>query len=257
MDIHVYGVSTEHKKGEFSPRLAFDYYFLGYFHTDYLYETDGVLKEGQAGTFMVAAPGTIIYHGGLPDAERGFINDWMHVGGEDLCALFEKFPLPPLTPIKLGEAHLSTAIKRIHRERSYQREGYREKCDLILTELIIDLYREYKSIVGEKSISLLEQVRGKVMHHYEKDWTLEKMAKLAGYSPSRFSAVYKEFFGISPIGDLIETRIKNAKLLLTYSNMHICEIADAVGFSSHYYFSRYFKRICGKSPSEYRDEHHS
>ena len=89
--------------------------------------------------------------------------------------------------------------------------------------------------------------------HYDRDWTLEKMAKMAGYSPSRFSAVYKNTYGTSPIGDLIAVRIKNAKLLLRYSTMRISEVADAVGFASLYYFSRHFKKLCGISPSEYRD----
>ncbi len=52
----------------------------------------------------------------------------MHVGGEDLTLLFEKFPLPFLTPIRADVLHLSTAIERIHRERSYRPEGYKENA---------------------------------------------------------------------------------------------------------------------------------
>ena len=253
MDFRVYGTALSHKKGEFAPRLKFDFYFFGYFHTDYLYEVDGELRRGQAGDFMVVPPGVIVYHGATPEAETGFVNDWMHVGGEDLDAILKKFPLPFLTPIRTDASFLSTAIERIHRERSYRDEGYREKCDLIMTDTIINVYRSYKQSLGTRATARLEHIRGEFQHSYMQDWTLEKMAKMAGYSPSRFSAVYKSTYGTSPICDLIAVRIKNAKLLLRYSNMRISEVADAVGFSSLYYFSRHFKKLCGISPSEYRE----
>jgi len=253
MDFRVYGTAFSHKKGEFAPRLRFDIYFFGYFHTDYLYEANGEMHEGHAGDFMIVPPGEIVYHGSRPDAESGFVNDWMHVGGEDLTSLLQKFPLPFLTPIRTDARYLATAIERIHRERSYRAEGYKEKCNLILTDMLIDIYRTYKRSMEKRSEAQLEHIRGEIMHTYMRNWTLEEMARLAGYSPSRFSAVYKDTYGTTPIADLIFARIKNAKLLLRYSSMRISEIADAVGFSSLYYFSRHFKKLCGTSPSEYRE----
>lgn len=254
MDIRVYGTGHSHKKGEFPPRLRFDVYFIGYFYTDFIYEVDGKMEEGNAGEMMIVPPGQIVYHGARPEAESGFVNDWMHVGGEDLTALLEKFPLPYLTPIRTDARYLATAIERIHRERSYRPEGYREKCDLILTDMIIDVYRAHKARLGTRAKTQLENIRGEIMRTYMRNWTLEEMARLAGYSPSRFSAVYKQTFGKAPISDLIETRIENAKLLLCYSSMHISEVADTVGFSSLYYFSRHFKKLCSLSPSEYREK---
>ena len=91
------------------------------------------------------------------------------------------------------------------------------------------------------------------MHDYKRKWTLEEMAGLCGYSQSRFSSIYKETYGISPIEDLIRERIKSAGRLLRYSNMPISEVADAVGFTSLYYFSRAFKKETGVSPTEYRE----
>ena len=130
MDFHAYGLALSHKIGEFSTRLCFDYYFLGYFHTDYLYEKDGALLRGQAGDFMIVPPGKTVYHGTAADAPQGFINDWLHVGGETLDALLQSFPLPYLTPIRIDSTRLSNAIERIHRELSYRPEGYKQKCEI-------------------------------------------------------------------------------------------------------------------------------
>ena len=253
MDFHVYGTSFGHKRGEFAPRLRFDFYFFGYFHTDYLYEKDGTLIPGQAGDLLIVPPGEIVYHGARTNAQSGFVNDWMHVGGKELCALFEKFPLPLLTPIRTDAKYLAGAITRIHREQSFRQEGYEEKCDLIMTELLIDLYRSYRQSIATRAETRLEQVRGRMMQNYMQGWTIEEMARLAGYSTSRFASVYKQAYGIAPIEDLIRERIENAKRLLLYSHLRISEIADTVGFSSLYYFSRAFKKLVGISPSEYRE----
>jgi AraC-like DNA-binding protein len=39
------------------------------------------------------------------------------------------------------------------------------------------------------------------------------------------------------------------------SNLNILEIMEAVGFKSKSAFNRFFKRVVGMTPSEYRDQH--
>ena len=78
------------------------------------------------------------------------------------------------------------------------------------------------------------------------------MASLVGYSESRFSALYKERFKVSPIADLIAKRVDEAKLLIKYGSLSLSEISSVVGFNSLYYFSKYFKKRTGMSPKEYR-----
>lgn len=252
MDFKVYGTQQTHKVGEFAPRLAFDHYFFGYFHTDYIYELDGRMYPGQAGELLIFPPGKIVYHGGTPGDERGFVNDWMHVGGDDLDELLHKFPIPLCTPIRTDPRYLSGAIERIHRELSFRPVGFSEKCDLIMADMIIDIFRDYRQKCGSPTEERLGYARGEIMSNYMQSWTLEQMARLSGYSASRFAVIYKESYGISPVNDLIRERIKQAELLLRYSSMQISEIATDVGFSSLYYFSRHFKKLIGVCPSEYR-----
>lgn len=121
-----------------------------------------------------------------------------------------------------------------------------------MTDMIIDLFRDLKSGARLTPRDKLERARGEIMGDFRRDWTLDGMADLAGYSPSRFSALYKGIYGRSPIDDLINTRIENAKLLLLYSSMSVQDIAEAVGFSSIYYFSKHFKKKEGLSPLAFK-----
>lgn len=253
MDFIVYAADFGHKKGEFSRRTARPQYFLSYFRTDYIYEINGELVRGNEGDFMIIAPGEIVYHGPTPEAVEGFRNDWMYLTGSDFGELLSKYPLPLGVPFAVKRSvYLSRTIDRIHKEKSFMLIGYKEKCDMIMTEMIIDLYRDYVNTGGGGLVDKIDFVRGEIMRDFARPHTLSDMARLSGYSESRFSALYKETYGVSPISDLINKRIEEAELLIRYGNLSLAEIAERVGFNSLYYFSKYFKKKLGKSPSEYK-----
>jgi AraC-like DNA-binding protein len=73
-------------------------------------------------------------------------------------------------------------------------------------------------------------------------------------SKDYINKVFKNKTGKTPSGYLQEKRVSFAKQLINsrQSNyMKIKEIANAVGFQDQYYFSRVFKKVTGKSPSEW------
>lgn len=72
-----------------------------------------------------------------------------------------------------------------------------------------------------------------------------------GVSRTILYAKIKKIFDSSPNNLLLNIRIEHAKRMLLHSDSHISEIAYACGFSDPKYFSRCFKKLTGKSPSEY------
>jgi AraC-like DNA-binding protein len=77
------------------------------------------------------------------------------------------------------------------------------------------------------------------------------LASRAKYSLSRFCVLYKQFFSVTPIEELLDARIEKARALLEYGHKSVTEVAELCGFSSIHYFSRKFKKKTGVSPSEY------
>jgi AraC-like DNA-binding protein len=79
------------------------------------------------------------------------------------------------------------------------------------------------------------------------------MAQQVSLSPSRFHAVYKAMFDISPMADVINAKIDRAKtLLIMDEKIGILEISERLGYSNQYHFIRQFKAATGMTPGQYR-----
>ncbi len=79
---------------------------------------------------------------------------------------------------------------------------------------------------------------------------LEDVARVAGLSPTHLSRVFKREMGVGVSEYVNQIRCERASDLLTRGEMNAAEVAEACGFSDHSYFTRVFKKVTGKTPSE-------
>lgn len=84
--------------------------------------------------------------------------------------------------------------------------------------------------------------------------TLNSVCMALAMSTSYFSSVFKNYTGETFIEALTKKRIEKAKILLEQGSRKTYEIAEAVGYSDAHYFSVTFKKITGKTPTEYAKE---
>ncbi|WP_102347241.1 helix-turn-helix domain-containing protein [Bacillus sp. Marseille-P3661] len=90
--------------------------------------------------------------------------------------------------------------------------------------------------------------------NYGDQLTLKDMADLVYLSPSYFSKLFKEETGTTFVEYLSWIRVQKAKSMLRMSSIPIDVIANNTGFKNSSYFSTIFKRVEGKTPSQYRDQ---
>jgi AraC-like DNA-binding protein len=83
------------------------------------------------------------------------------------------------------------------------------------------------------------------------DWTVERLARVAGQSRSRFTARFSELVGTSPAAYVRGLRLRAAAEALQAGG-RVGEVAGAGGYGSQAAFSRAFKRSTGRTPSEAR-----
>ncbi len=86
------------------------------------------------------------------------------------------------------------------------------------------------------------------------DLSLHSVCSYLNISTSRFSAIFKQVTGTTFMDVLIGLRMQKAKELLEHTDMKNYEIAERVGFNDSHYFSIAFKKITGKTPTEYARE---
>lgn len=98
----------------------------------------------------------------------------------------------------------------------------------------------------------------KVLHFMEENLSAQlsvsDLAHVVALSESRFSAVFRQFTGLSPMEYLNEMRLGHAQNLLLAGESQK-NAAQKSGFSSASYFCRKFKQYSGKTPGEFCKEY--
>ena len=87
---------------------------------------------------------------------------------------------------------------------------------------------------------------------YAQPLDVPALARVAHMSEAHFIRTFRATFGETPHRYLQRRRVERAMFLLRQTEDSVTEICLDVGFTSLGTFSRTFREIVGKSPSEYR-----
>lgn len=90
--------------------------------------------------------------------------------------------------------------------------------------------------------------------YMQPDLSLNQICSYLNISTSYFSTVFKEMTGETFIEVLGRLRIEKAMELLENTTLKNYEIAEKVGFADPHYFGICFKKMTGKTPTEYARE---
>ncbi|MBQ7567120.1 MAG: helix-turn-helix domain-containing protein [Oscillospiraceae bacterium] len=89
-----------------------------------------------------------------------------------------------------------------------------------------------------------------LLEHLTEKINCAALAAMCNLSTSRFYSLFRQEYGKTPLAYRDELLMKRA-LLLLQSDHNVGETAEALGFVSAAYFSRFFKKNYGAAPSEY------
>lgn len=254
MIVETMGTNFGHKPGEFSPRITRkNIYSICIFDTDFVFEKDGHLINGNSGDILINKPNQILYHGPRKNSSLGYINDWMHISGDGIEELLNKYPLPINTPFKVDNTPLiKNFFKKIENEFLIKNDGYNDIIKSNITLLIINMYRDYSLKTKALSTNIaIENVHTLICKNPQRNWKLKELSNLSGYSVSRFCEIYSNIYNESPIKTLNNQKISLAKRLLSSGQTNVSQVAELCGYNNIYYFSSFFKKVTGITPTQY------
>ncbi|NEW04740.1 AraC family transcriptional regulator [Paenibacillus sp. SYP-B3998] len=103
---------------------------------------------------------------------------------------------------------------------------------------------------------LVAQAIRYIHEHYREHVTLESLVEMLDCNSRQFLRLFKSQKNTSPIDYLIHVRMNKAKELLLNTSLTLKEIAESVGYSDSYYFSRIFKKYEGVAPTSFKENTH-
>ena len=128
-----------------------------------------------------------------------------------------------------------------------------QKHALTLKLLLLDQNRKSDPAPRHtRSQCALRRVLGMMEADLAKDLTLDTLARVSGYSRNHFLRLFRTTTGETPHQYLLRLRINHAQSMILHGRCNLVDIALACGFSAHAHFSRAFRQVLGRSPSEFR-----
>ena len=101
------------------------------------------------------------------------------------------------------------------------------------------------------SDNLFESIADYVDHHFrESDMSLGRLANVFSYTEKYLSSLFKKNMKTGFISYLNNLRIQYANELIEKGERNIAKISSFCGYSDYSYFSKVFKKITGKTPTQ-------
>ena len=117
------------------------------------------------------------------------------------------------------------------------------------------LFRLSEGDQGNRSQAIVLQIREHIERNLHKpdELGLARIAEITYFNPTYLSRLFHQVMGETLSVYISNARIRRANQLLRDSSNRIGDISEAVGFSSAANFSRFYRKMTGLSPQEFRD----
>jgi AraC-like DNA-binding protein len=104
------------------------------------------------------------------------------------------------------------------------------------------------------AMGMVAAAKSFLREHHAEPVKMDELAAYLGFSRARMFAMFKKATGLSPNDYLQRHRIECAREQLRRDEVSITDVALSTGFESSQYFSRVFRKYCGITPTEFREQ---
>lgn len=227
-----------------------------------LYIKEGFCQITENGKSVRAEAGSLVYYPPKVRQEYCYTEEcksiayYLHFTGTESDKIVKNIGLFDKRIIFVGR---SSEITEAFDSLILERSTGGELCELMTSARLINLLgvigRRIASGGSEDIISSknkIAEIKAEMFADLREPKRIGEYAEMCNLSESRFSHLFKEVTGLSPIQYINDLRYRHARELLEYTDMPVSIIADRIGIRDTNYFSRFFKERYGISPLGYR-----
>lgn len=206
-----------------------------------------------AGTAILLFPGE--WHRYRPRSETGWDEYWVSFSGvipQQLARFGFLGPSQPALAIGRDE-RLLQQYQAILDEVRAEPVGYQQVVAskvLVILATIQAIVRRQRSTDRHEAVVTQAKL---LLQQPESLVSIDWLAEQVRLSPAQLRRVFKEHTGVSPYQYYNQMRMNRAKELLRDTTLSVKQVADQLCYESPYHFSKAFKTVTGRSPTEWRD----
>ncbi len=105
--------------------------------------------------------------------------------------------------------------------------------------------RDRASLHFDRFLQLVEQ-------QHKAQWPVSAYADQLGITPAHLNSICRKRSHQSALNIIHSRQLLAARRALTYTEMNVSQVAESLGFDDPAYFTRFFKRLNGMTPREFR-----
>lgn len=142
------------------------------------------------------------------------------------------------------------------KKRKNQLFGSEQTLKILLEYFLIRLVREYRYNENAEetgdTMSLINEIIKYVSDNYLEKITIDELAFLFRTNRATLCKEFKRATGKTLVEFINERKIEKAKKKILSSDATFTKIAEELNFESIHYFTRFFKKMSGMTPKEFR-----
>jgi AraC-like DNA-binding protein len=209
-------------------------------------------EKVSAGDALLLFPGE--WHRYQPDPQTGWREYWLGFMGQDAKRIMDTFFSPENALLHTTQ---SDEIIRLFDQLLYWMKhpfpGMEQVTASSIPQILAFL-QAGSAVEGNKHLNdaqLTMEAKSRMLNSLDSRTDLSALAYQLGMSYSKFRVLFKQQTGYAPREYENLVKLNRACDLLRSSQYTVSQTAEALGYSSIYYFSRAFKKQFGKSPKDW------